>query len=201
MSRHPSSAIEGVRQELASLPEGALLSSKAFLHLGTRAAIDQALSRLARRGEVLRIERGLYTKPIETRFGKRPPSIHLVLQSITAATGEAIEPAIAGTANALGFTTQVPVRQTFLTSGRARRLRVGNQVLELRKARRWQIGFNTPQASEAIRALTWLHENGSDERIGEIVTTLSPAARSELLGARRRMPAWMAKAVSVAAHV
>ena len=33
-----------------ALPEGATLSAKALLHLGGRAAVDQALSRLARSG-------------------------------------------------------------------------------------------------------------------------------------------------------
>ena len=32
------------------LPEGGSLSAKALLHLGSRAAVDQALSRLVRRG-------------------------------------------------------------------------------------------------------------------------------------------------------
>lgn len=33
------------------LPEGTALSAKAFLHLGNRAAVDQALSRLCDRSE------------------------------------------------------------------------------------------------------------------------------------------------------
>jgi hypothetical protein len=37
----------------ATLAEGASLSAKALLHLGSRAAVDQALSRLARGGELL----------------------------------------------------------------------------------------------------------------------------------------------------
>ena len=46
-----------------TLPEGGVISPKEFLHLGTRAAIDQTLSRLAkeREGLVLRIGRSLYT--------------------------------------------------------------------------------------------------------------------------------------------
>ena len=35
-------------------PEGTALTAKGLLHLSNRAAIDQTLSRLARRGEIMR---------------------------------------------------------------------------------------------------------------------------------------------------
>ena len=45
------------------------------LHLGNRAAVDQALSRLARSGHLMRICQGVYMRPIETRFGVRAPRV------------------------------------------------------------------------------------------------------------------------------
>ena len=56
-----------------NLPEGGIVSPKEFLHIGPRANVDQALSRLARRGELLRVGRGMYTRPIKSRFGIAPP--------------------------------------------------------------------------------------------------------------------------------
>ena len=41
-----------------SLPEGGLLSPKEFLHLGSRAAVDQTLTRLVREGMLLRVGAG-----------------------------------------------------------------------------------------------------------------------------------------------
>jgi len=38
--------------------EGAPISAKSLLHLGNRAAVDQALSRLAERGQLIRAGRG-----------------------------------------------------------------------------------------------------------------------------------------------
>ena len=49
-----SNLAQQVLAHAASMPEGASLSAKALLHLGSRAAVDQALSRLARSGELLR---------------------------------------------------------------------------------------------------------------------------------------------------
>ena len=56
----------------AALPEGALMHPKVLLHLGARAAIDQALSRLAKNGSLMRVCHGIYVCPVETRFGPRP---------------------------------------------------------------------------------------------------------------------------------
>ena len=62
---------ESILRHGRNLPEGVPLAAKGLLYLGSRAAIDQALSRLARRGELLRVGRGLYVLPIESRFGNR----------------------------------------------------------------------------------------------------------------------------------
>ncbi len=49
---------EAILHRTNSLPEGAPVSAKMLLHLGTRPAIDQSLSRLARRGKLLRVIAG-----------------------------------------------------------------------------------------------------------------------------------------------
>ena len=46
---------ESILLHAQSLPEGGVLSPKEFLHLGTRAAVDQALSRLTKEGQLLRV--------------------------------------------------------------------------------------------------------------------------------------------------
>jgi hypothetical protein len=43
-----------VLEHAAGLPEGTPLAAKELLHLGSRAAVDQVLSRLVRRGILLR---------------------------------------------------------------------------------------------------------------------------------------------------
>ena len=50
---------ETVLRHAQGQPEGAPVPAKGLLHLGSRAAVDQALSRLARRGALLRAGRGV----------------------------------------------------------------------------------------------------------------------------------------------
>lgn len=71
-----------------ALPEGGLLSPKEFPHLAPRAAMDQTLTRLTREGKLLRIARGVYTLPVASRFGDRPPSTMAVVEGIELASGE-----------------------------------------------------------------------------------------------------------------
>jgi Family of unknown function (DUF6088) len=127
-----SQLAQAILSQAESLPEGGLLSPKEFLHLGSRAAIDQTLSRLAREDKLLRVGRGAYALPIQGRFGVRPPSVESVVEAIEFTSGETVVASGAAEANALGLTTQVPTREVYLTSGPSRRLQLGNREIELK---------------------------------------------------------------------
>lgn len=71
-----------IMEHAAESPEGSLLCPNVLLHLGNRDAVDQALSRLARSGRLSRVCQGVYVRPVETRFGPRPPSVDKVVQSL-----------------------------------------------------------------------------------------------------------------------
>ena len=177
-------------------PEGTLLCPSALLHLGNRAAIDQALSRLARKGKLMRVCQGVYARPIQTRFGPRPPAVDKVLASLSALWGETIVPCGGAAANALGLTTQVPVRSVYLTSGPNRQLNLGELAVELRHAPRWQLTAPHRPAGEAVRALAWLGPDEVEEGLSVIEQKLSAEDIRELAASRAVMPAWMAEPVS-----
>ena len=191
-----SSLPKRITRLAAGSPEGALLSPSALLHLGTRAAIDQALSRLARKGELLRVCQGVYVRPIQTRFGPRPPAVEKVIASLSALWGETIVPCGGAAANALGLTTQVPVRSVYLTSGPGRRLYLGKLAVELRHAPRWQLAAPHRPAGEVVRALSWLGPDEVEAGLGVIGRKLSAEDLRELAASRAVMPAWMAEPVS-----
>ncbi len=98
---------ESILLHAQSLAEGGVLSPKEFLHLASRAAVDQALSRLAKEGRLLRVVRGSYVAPVSSRFGTRAPAPEKVVQALAAQTGEVVTPHGAHAANALGLTAAV----------------------------------------------------------------------------------------------
>ena len=63
-----------------------------LLHLGQRAAVGQALSRLARSGRLMRIRQGVYMRPIESRFGRCAPGIEKSPQALSELWRETIAP-------------------------------------------------------------------------------------------------------------
>ena len=155
------SVIKEILEHAANLPEGTPLVAKELLHLGSRFSVDQALSRLARNGKLLRAGRGIYVLPIRGRFGVRPPAPSKVVEGIASQRGETIVAHGAQAANALGLTSQVPVRQVYLTAGRSRRLKFGAQIVELRHAPSWQLILPKRASGDAVRALAWLGPNGA----------------------------------------
>lgn len=185
-----------IMRHAAGLPEGALLCPGALLHLGSRAAVDQALSRLARKGEILRVCQGVYVCPIQTRFGPRPPAADTVIESLSSLWGETIVASGGAAANVLGLTTQTPVKPVYLTSGPNRKLTLGRLSVELHHAPRWQLTAPHRPAGEAIRALSWMGPNEVEEGLAAVGGKLSAEDLRELADARAVMPAWMAEPVS-----
>ena len=182
--------------QAAESSEGALLCPSALLHLGNRAAVDQALSRLARRGQLMRVCQGIYVRPIQTRFGSRPPTVEKVITSLSELWGETIVPCGGAAANALGLTTQVPVRPVYLTSGPNRKLRLGELTVELRRAPRWQLAAPHRTAGDVVRALSWLGPDEVDSGLQAVGRTLSADDFQDFAAWRAVMPAWMAEPVS-----
>ena len=185
-----------IMEHASALPEAAPICPGTLLHLGRRAAVDQALARLARAGHLMRICQGVYMRPVETRFGRCAPSIGKAIERLSALWGETIVPCGGSAANRLGLTAQNPVREVYLTSGPNRRLTFGNTTVELRHAPRWQLLAPHRKAGDVIRALAWLGPQGTDDSLDAALPGLSPEDMTELADARAVLPAWMAESVS-----
>jgi len=185
-----------VMKHASELPEGTPLSARELLHLGNRAAVDQVLSRLTRRGELTRAGRGLYLRPVKSRFGTRAPSTEKTIEGISARRGETIVPGGAAAANALGLTTQVPVREIYFTSGPSRMLTLGSQRIELRHAPGWKLVLPGRMAGTAIRALEWLGKEASAGAIRQLKGKLPAEELRAIAQVRGALPTWLATQAS-----
>ena len=174
-----------ILEHATRLPEGTSVAAKSLLHIGNRAAVDKALSRLAERGQLLRAGRGVYLIPITSRFGTRAPSVEQAVEALAAQRGEVIVSSGAAAANSLGLTTQVPIRSVYLTSGRTRTMSLGKQIVELRHAPRWQLAMAHRPAGQAVRALAWLGQERAESALQTLKRELPPAAFKS--GLRRRL--------------
>lgn len=177
-----TSTTQQIREFAKSRPLGTPIGAKNLLHLGSRAAVDQALSRLARSGELRRVARGVYVRPKKTRFGQRLPALERFLEGLQQ-LGETVVPSAAAEANKLGLTTQVPIRNLWLTSGPSRVLEWGRQTVELRHARS-ELLLPAEKGGEVVRALEWVGPNRSEIVLARVAKSLAEPTKSKLLAQR-----------------
>lgn len=182
------------------LPEGTPVAAKSLLHFGNRAAVDQALSRLAGRGQLIRAGRGVYLRYVTSQLGTRAPSLEQAVEALATQRGEVIVSNGAAAANALGLTTQVPVRSIYLTSGRSRVMNLGKQAVELRHAPRWQLTLAHRPAGQVVRALAWLGPEKAEEALMALKHKMPPETFGELVAAAPQLPTWLAQSVGKAAY-
>ena len=187
---------ESILEEAAKLPEGTPITAKMWLHLGNRAALDQALSRLVRRSKLLRAGRGVYVAPVASRFGSRAPAAQKVVEELSMRRGETIVPSGANAANALGLTTQVPTRTVYLTSGRSRKITLGKQIIHLQHAPAWQLTLAKEPAGEIVRALAWAGPERVNMALKEIETKVPQSEFQRISQQISLLPLWMATALS-----
>lgn len=190
---------ETILQQARSLPEGGVLSPKEFLHLGSRSAVDQAFSRLAKVGKLLRVARGVYAAPVSSRFGSRAPAPEKVIQALAEQSGETVVPHGASAANTLGLTQQVPIREIYLTSGRTRKLKLGRSEVLVKHAPRWQLALGARPAGAAVRALAWIGPAHAGQSLASLHHTLPRSEWQALASARATLPGWMAQAIGAEA--
>src|SRR5271167_4350438 len=186
---------ENILSEAEKLPEGALISAKEFLHLGSRAAVDQALKRLKQRKELMPLYRGVYVRPVKTRFGTRAPAAEKVIEAIATTRAETIVPHGAAAANSLGLTTQVPTKLVYLTSGSSRHLKLGAQVVEMKNAPQWMLLPSRPAAGEAVRAIEWIGKQRASEALTALKHKLPQSTVDELVALRPALPGWLSKSI------
>ena len=176
---------------------GSALTPKAFADLGNRAAVDQALSRLAKAGKIRRIARGVYDVPKNhPTLGPLSPDPDVVARAIAAQAGYRLQPTPARAANVLGLSSQVPAQIVYLIDGSSRKIKVGNQTVYLKHAGpRALLGAGTPEgvALQAIRAFGPDHI--TEGVIKQLRRSLPSTAKTGLKKLVHYAPRWMASAI------
>lgn len=106
-----------------------------FAPFGSRDAIDKTLQRMVRGGELRRIDRGLYDRPIINRLTKRPtsPDYRAVVDAIARRDQPRLLVDGMTAANDLGLTDAVPARITIHTDARRRAVKLDNLVIEFKQ--------------------------------------------------------------------
>ncbi len=185
-----------IHEHISRIPTGRPFLSASLVRHGSRAAVDQALSRLEKAKEILRVARGVYVKPrVSGLLGPVPPGALEVAQAVAEAEGAKVAFHGATWALKFGLTTQVMTSSTFLTDGRTRRLHLGKALLTLRHASPREMRLAERPGGRAILALRWLNEPASPEwAMEKLRTALSLSEWQEFQAEAAVEGGWIARA-------
>ena len=169
-----------------------------FLDLGSRAAVDQALSRLVRQGALARPARGLFAvRRKSERLGiDLPAKLEEVVDALARRSGATVVPSGATFANQLGLSTQVPMRAIFQTTGRARRYQIGGVSVELRHVPPRRLAASSQHNLAVLSAIAHLGKANIDETtLARLRSVTERADDASLLDDARNQPAWVVAVV------
>lgn len=198
MPPHNGTIQARITAQMRQRGRGKVFIPKDFLSLGSREAVDQALSRLARAGTVQRLGRGLYGYPkLNERLGIAiQPDVDEIADALARQTGSRVAPSGAVAANLLGLSTQVPARPLYLTDGRSRQVKVGAFVLVVKHVAPKELPVENRMSATVLQALRHLGQDAIDAAVvSRIRKALSPRQRSQLLEDSRYTTDWIAAVV------
>ena len=186
-----------IRARIEAMPLGEPFTPTAFLACGTRASVDQTLSRLVRAGVIERVSRGVFVRPEVSRFvGKVMPEPLKVAETVAKTTGAVVQIHGAEAARRLGLTTQVPLQPVFVTSGSSKRIRVGKMEIRLQHVCARKLALAGRPAGLALAAMWYLGKKEVTPAIVEQIRREIGASEFEVLqSAVSAMPAWMSDAL------
>ncbi len=188
--------MESVRAHVSTLAPGEPFTSSDLLPVGTRASVDQALSRLVRADVIERIARGVFARPRTNPYVCNvTPSPEQVARAVARSTGSVIEVHGAEAAREFGLTTQVPMRPVYLTSGRSRTMQAAGVEIQMRHVADSRLLLAGRPAGRAFAALMYLGKNEvTTSTIKAIKRRLPPREFEALLSSASSMPSWLSDA-------
>ena len=190
---------QAILERSQSLSEGGVLAPKEFLHLGSRAAVDQAFCRLAKAGQLMRIARGIYVAPVREKDQARAPSAESLAKSIAAQGRQCISLDGAQAARSMGLTRAASSKEVYLTTGRSKRLVVGSRTIYFQHAPYWLFSLGATPAGDALRAMAWVGEDQAENSAQKLRRHLAKVEWESLGSVRASLPSWMATALGRAA--
>ena len=167
---------------------------KDFLDLGSRQAVDKALSRLVRFGRLRRVGRGFYDKPVFSELLGRPAPMDLeaAVEALARRDGIRVMPNGLVAANGLGLTNAVPVEVSYVTDGYSRTLKFGRRTVRFQHAPPRVMWWAGRPAQLVVQALLWLGPYASrDPKVcSMLIHRLSAEVKQDLMANRHYLPGW-----------
>jgi hypothetical protein len=187
-----------IKNQIETLRLGEPFTAKGLLHLGSRAAVDQTLSRLCRTGAIRRVTRGIYVRPELGKWTGHEilPDVYSIIKIQAQAQGAVIAPHGAVAVNRFGLSTQNPLKLVLLTSGRSKTVWIHGQEVRFKHVAANRLLEANTLAGLAITALHYLGpEESTVANVQSIFKQLPEVERFRVERVVPALPTWMISAL------
>ncbi len=175
-----------------------LLFVDSFPRIAKAKAVNKALERLVKSGELERVAQGIYVRPvIDNYIGKVLPSIEEIAIAIAKRDRATIVPTGSYAMYKLGLTTQVPLNIVFYSDTSARKIKIGKQTITFKKASSKNLAFKGKISVLVIQALrTFGKDQVTTEEIKHIKNILKNENPKHLQHDLQLAPVWIRKLIT-----
>ena len=184
-----------IERSIKSKKRGTLIMPDDYLSYGTSDAIRKALDRLEDKKVILRVAQGIYVRPkVSTLIGPLVPTAEEVAEAIAKRDRIRTVPTGSYALNALGLSTQVPMKIVLLTDGSPREIKVGKRTIKFKKTTPKNLSAKGAISKLVIQALKEIGLNNQtpteEEKIIELLKKEDP---KNLIHDIKIAPVWIQK--------
>jgi hypothetical protein len=174
---------------------GNLLFPDDFYLLGSSEAVRLALHRLEKEKEITRVAQGIYVRPkISEYIGEVMPSPEEIATAIAKRDKIRTVPTGVYALNALGLSTQMPMKIVLLTDGSPREIKVGKRTIKFKKTTPKSLLAKGEISRLVIQALKEIgNNNQTAAEEAKIIELLKKENPQYLLHDIKLAPVWIQK--------
>lgn len=182
-----------VLDKIKRTQRGSLFFVDSFTAIGNAKAVNKALERLVKSGELERVATGIYVRPVIDDFiGKVLPSVEEIAIAIAKRDRATIIPTGSYAMYKLGLTTQVPLNVVYYTDTSARKIKIGKQTITFKKASSKNLAFVGKTSKLAVQALRTIGKDQiTEEEVKQIKTILKKENPKDLQHDLQLAPVWI----------
>jgi hypothetical protein len=182
-----------ILKKIKKARRGTLFFTEDFLAFGSAKSVAKALERLVNKEALTRITRGAYARiEIHPLLGPLIPPAENIAEAIRRRDKARIIPTGIAALNALGLSTQVPMKIVFLTDGSARKISVGKRSIQFKKTSPKNLATIGKISGLVIQALKEIGKDQyTDEEIKIILEHLEKEEPHRLEHDTRLAPEWI----------
>lgn len=182
-----------IEKTIKSKPRGSLLFIEDFSHRGAAESVRKALQNLKEKGVIKSVAHGIYVRPvIDEYIGEVMPDAEEVAKAIARRDRIKLVPTGVYALNALGLSTQIPLKSVYLTDGAARTIKVGQRTIKLKRSTPKNLLAKGKISSLVIQALKEIgKDNATQEELDKIYEALKKEEQKNIKHDITLAPQWI----------